>query len=120
MGCTQFLILDDVILPAPDSYSLDYIDIESDATGITEAGTMQRDVVRTGVVSISVSYTVSAYWLKELSAFKQKSVVSVKYFDPRILNQAITQMYIENFSAKLIKDNSQNGLWNVEFELKQF
>ena len=45
-------------------------DVEADSGGETEAGTMQRDVVRPGVVSISVSFSVSPKWLKLLTGFK--------------------------------------------------
>ena len=59
---------DGVDLPLPDSCEVDMTDKEADSGGETEAGTVQRDVVRTGVVTISVSFSVTevadvAYWL---------------------------------------------------------
>ena len=38
--------------------------MEADSGGETEAGTTQRDVVRHGVVSIPVSFSVTAKWLE--------------------------------------------------------
>ena len=46
--------------PLPDSYEVQMDDVEADSGGETEAGTVQRDVVRAGVVSIPVTFSVSA------------------------------------------------------------
>ena len=59
MAFIQYLKFDETNLPLPDSYDLDISDVEADSSGETEAGTTQRDVVRTGVVSIAVSFSVS-------------------------------------------------------------
>lgn len=63
-------------LPLPDSYEVDMTDKEADSGGETEAGTVQRDVVRTGVVTISVSFSVSfsvtQKWLRLLTGYKQQ------------------------------------------------
>ena len=63
MAFIQYLKFDYENLPLPDSYNLDLTDVEADSGGETEAGTMQRDVIRSGVVTISVSFSVSAVWL---------------------------------------------------------
>ena len=59
MAFIQYLKFDEMNLPLPDSYDLDISDVEADSSGETEAGTTQRDVVRTGVISIAVSFSVS-------------------------------------------------------------
>ena len=59
--------------------------VEADTTGETEAGTTQRDVVRQGVVTISVSFSVSAAWLKRLSAYSKQDKLTVRYFDTKLL-----------------------------------
>lgn len=56
MAFIQYLKFDEQDLPLPDSYDLDISDVEADSSGETEAGTTQRDVVRTGVISIAVSF----------------------------------------------------------------
>ena len=48
MAFFQYLNFDGVNLPLPDSYEVDMADKEADSGGETEAGTVQRDVIRTG------------------------------------------------------------------------
>ena len=72
MAFIQYLKFDYENLPLPDSYNLDLTDVEADSGGETEAGTMQRDVIRSGVVTISVSFSVSAVWLSKLSAYAKR------------------------------------------------
>ena len=67
MAFFQYLNFDGVDLPLPDSYEVDMTDKEADSGGETEAGTVQRDVVRTGVVTISVSFSVTQKWLRLLT-----------------------------------------------------
>ena len=94
-------------------------DKEADSGGETEAGTIQRDVVRTGVVTISVSFSVTQKWLRILTGFKQQSKIYVRFFDPDIADSRQTEMYVEGFNAKLKKDTSYKGLWIVSFTLKE-
>ena len=56
MAFTEYLKINGELLPFPDSYDLSLSSVESDSGGETEAGTIQRDVVRQGVVAISVSF----------------------------------------------------------------
>lgn len=50
MAFIQYLAFDGENLPLPDSYEVNLEDKEADSGGETEAGTIQRDVVRAGVV----------------------------------------------------------------------
>ena len=59
MAFIQYLNFDGENLPLPDSYEVSPSDVEADSSGETEAGTAQRDVVRTGVIEISCSFSVS-------------------------------------------------------------
>lgn len=120
MAFIQYLTINGTEVPAPDDYSVEMEDIESDSSGETEAGTTQRDIVREGVVTIPVSFSVSAAWLKKLTAFKQEASLAVKYLDPETGNLKETEMFIEGFKAKLVKDTSYGGLWSVSFNLKEF
>ena len=88
--------------------------------GETGAGTTQRDVVRLGVMSIPVSFSVSLKWLKLLTGFKQKEKITVKYFDTETLEIKQTEMFIEGYKASLVKDTSYKGLWKVSFTLQEF
>ncbi|NBI99518.1 hypothetical protein D3Z62_05015 [Lachnospiraceae bacterium] len=120
MAFIQYLTLDGVPLPLPDSYGVQMSDVEADSGGETEAGTTQRDVVRMGVVSIPVTFSVSAKWLKVLTGFKQKEKLSVDYFDMETLEMKRAEMFIDGYKASLVKDTSYKGLWKVNFMLKEF
>lgn len=119
MAFIQYLNFDGENLPLPDSYEVDMEDKEADSGGETEAGTIQRDVVRAGVVTIAVSFSVTPKWLKKLTEYKQMEKLTVLYFDPETAEQKQTEMYVEGFKAKLEKDTSYKGLWTVSFSLKE-
>ena len=96
------------------------VDIEADSGGETEAGTTQRDVVRLGVTRISVSFSVSAKWLRLLTGFKQREKIGVDYFDTEMLAVKNAEMFIDGYKAGLVKDTSYKGLWKINFTLKEF
>ena len=88
--------------------------------GRRRPGTVQRDVVRAGVVSIPVTFSVSAKWLKALTEFKQQDKITVGYFDTETLAVKTAEMYVEGYKAALVKDTSRKGLWTVSFTLREF
>lgn len=109
-------LLDEVVVNGQKSLS----SVEADSSGETEAGTMQRDVVRLGVVGISVSFSVSPKWLKLLTGSKQREEIGVEYFDTEILEMKKADMFIEGYKAGLVKDTSYKGLRKVSFTLREF
>ena len=120
MAYIQYLNFDGTDLPLPDSYEVDMEDKEADSGGETEAGTIHRDVVRAGVREISVSFSVTPYWLRLLTEYKQQESIAVRYFDPETAEVRRTQMYVDGYRVKLEKDTSYKGLWTVSFTLKEF
>lgn len=120
MAFMQYLNFDGVDLPLPDSYEVTMSDVESDASGETEAGTVQRDVIRMGVVQIAVAFSVTAAWLKRLTAFKQQEKISVRYLDLETFTKQTAQMFIEGYQVRLRKDTSYQGLWEVSFTLREY
>ena len=120
MAFIEYLKINGESLPFPDSYDLSLSSVESDSGGETEAGTRQRDVVRQGVVDISVSFTVTAVWLKKMTFWSKQNKLTVQYFDTDTLSLKETEMYIDGFKAKLEQDTSYKGLWTVDFTLKEF
>lgn len=120
MAFMQYLNFNGTDLPLPDSYDIDLSDVEADSSGETEAGTTQRDVVRSGVVKIAVSFSVSPAWLKKLTAYSKLPKITVLYFDIEDLEQKEAEMYISGYKAKLEKDTSYKGLWTVSFTLNEF
>ena len=117
MAFFQYLVFDGENLPLPDSYEVE--DVEADSGGETEAGTTQRDVVRHGVVSIPVSFSVTAKWLKKLAVYAKLDKISVQYFDVEMAEMKLAEMYVTGYKAKLKKDTSYKGLWTVSFTLKE-
>lgn len=120
MAFIQYLTFDSIPLPMPDSYEMELSDVEADTGGETEAGTTQRDVVRSGVVTIPVSFSLSPKWVKAMAEFRRKTKITVKYFDTETLDIRQTEMYIEGYKASLVKDTSYKGLWTVSFTLREF
>ena len=119
MAFNQYLIFDGTDIPMPDSYDVSMSDMEADSGGETEAGTTQRDVIRTGVVEISVSFNVTMKWLKWFTAFRNQPKITVQYFDTETAAMKQTEMYMDGYKAKLVKDTSYKGLWSVSFVLKE-
>jgi len=116
----QYLTFDGEDLPEPDSYEVSMDDVEADSSGQTEAGTTQRDVVRFGVHTISVSFSVTAKWMKKLTVYKQKSKIAVDFFDTETAAMASAEMYISGYKVKREADSSYGGLWSVSFTLNEF
>lgn len=77
-------------------------------------------MVRQGVVNIFVAFSVTAAWLKKLTAYSKQDKLSVDYFDTETAEMKNTEMYVEGFKAKLEKNTSYRGLWTVSFTLKEF
>lgn len=120
MAFIQYLTFDKVLLPTPDSYEMEMGDVEAESGGETEAGTVQRDVIRSGVVTIPVSFSLSSRWLKIMGEFRRKPKITVDYFDTELLDIRRTEMYMEGYKVSLVKDTSYQGLWTVSFTLREF
>jgi len=120
MAFFDYVRLNGEALPLPDTYDVSLSAVEADSGGETEAGTIQRDVVRQGVVTISLVYSVTVKWLRKLTAYSKMDKLQVEYFDTERAEMRSTEMYIEGFKAKLEKDTSYKGLWRVSFILKEF
>ena len=120
MAFFEYLKFGGTALPLPDSYEVSLEAVEADSSGEMEAGTIQRDVVRQGVVTISVFFSVTTKWLKLLTAYSKEDKLAVEYFDTETAEPKNTEMYVEGFQAKLKKDTSYRGLWAVSFILREF
>ena len=81
---------------------------------------MQRDIVRSGVVSIDVSYSLTKKYLPVLSAYSKMPKLKVSYFDPELMELRETSMYMDSYKVKLVKDTSYQSLWEVSFTLKEY
>ena len=115
----QYLVFNGENLPMPQNYDISLSSVVADSSGETEAGTTQRDVVRSGIVNIAVSFQVTAVWLKKFSAYSKLAKITVRYFDTDDLSLKTTEMYIDGYKATLYKDTAKKGFWNVSFTLKE-
>ena len=120
MAFNTYVKIEDTVLPLPDTFDLSYSNVEADSSGETEAGTVQRDIVRSGVVSIDVVYSISKKYLSVLSSYSKMPKLTVSYFDPELMELKETSMYMENYKVKLVKDTSYQSLWEVSFTLKEY
>lgn len=120
MAHMQYLKFNNENVPMPVSYDISLSDVEADSSGVTEAGTTQRDVVREGVVEIKVSFNVSRIWLKKFTDYKKLPKLTVGYLNTSTMEITDTEMYITGFQSKLISDTSYGSLWEVSFTLKEF
>ena len=119
MAFYQYLVFNGENIPTPVSYAVSLDTVEADSGGETEAGTKQRDVIRSGIVTISVSFAVTAVWLSKLTAYSKMDKLTVRYFDTETLTLVETEMFIDGFSVSLKKDTSYKGLWEVSFKLQE-
>ena len=57
------------------------------------------------------------HWIKpwQLTIFRNRPKITVKYFDTGTLEIKQTQMYIDGFKSGLQKDTSFKGLWTVSW-----
>lgn len=87
----------------------------------TEAGTIIRDVKRTGVPHLSISSSVDNTWYQKLySYFVSGSEITVYYYSPVTLAEASFDGFIENLSFNLIKDNGTSPRWEASFEVTSY
>ena len=120
MAFSHYLNIDGTEMPLPTSYDLSLSDVEADSSGETEAGTTQRDIVRSGVVKISVSFQVSPSWLKKLSIMRGKPKLSVEFFNTETMIRETMEMYMDGFKTSLAHDTTRKGLWKVSFDLNEY
>lgn len=107
------------------SYKLGYTDEES--LNKSEAGTVIREMIREGVLKISVSTYADDEWAQKFRAYKALDSLTVKYYDPSTLDFEEFEGYITNFVCDLYKgdvDDSANyankTFWTVSFDIASY
>lgn len=107
------------------SYKLNYSDVES--LNKSEAGTTIREMIREGVLKISVQTYADDTWVKKFRDYKAEDSISVKYYDPSALDFVAFTGYITNFNCDLqIADvDDSNGytnktFWSVSFDIAAY
>ena len=107
------------------SYKLGYTDEES--LNKSEAGTVIREMIREGVLKISVSTYADDEWAQKFRAYKALDSLTVKYYDPAALDFEEFEGYITNFACDLYKgdvDDSEGyenkTFWTVSFDIASY
>jgi hypothetical protein len=120
MAFATYLVINEEVLPLPVSYDFSLSDIEADSSGETEAGTTQRDIIRSGVAEIDVEFQVSPSWLKKLSSYRSIPELSVQCLNTVTMELETRSMYMDGFKTSLVQDTSKKGLWKVSLTLKEY
>lgn len=116
----SYIKINDEKIPTPDELEFEFKDIEGASSGLTEAGVLHRDIVREGVVVISLKLTVSMKYLVKLSKLMRGNILKVKYLNPYTLEEKEIDAYCTNYKVTFIKDSSNYSLWNVDFKLEEY
>ena len=101
-----------------DTYSLTIQNKET--RNETEAGTVIRDIKRTGVPHLSVSCPVSDTWYQKLNTVSGTSSVTIKYLSPTTLAMATFSGFLDNLKFDLITDNTSARYWKASFEVTAY
>lgn len=117
MNKTTYLKINNIKIPTPDELEFEFNDIESSSGGITQAGIKQRDVLREGVVSITVKLTLTSKWLLKISELLKNRELEVKYFNPYTLTEKTISAYVTNYKINLL---NKYGIWDVSFNLEEY
>ena len=114
----DILLIDGVVLPAPNEYKVQLSDLDSSDTGRTEDGVMMRNRVREGIAKISVSWAAlsTVDCAKILNAVKPESFVVTYFFG----EMRVARMYAGDRAADLIAAREGKGVWDVSLNLIEF
>ena len=115
-----YLKINNQLLPTPDDFDLKTKDIEGASSGMTEAGITHRDIIRQGVVSIALKFTLSSQRLVEVSKLVKDALLTIIYMDPYTLEEKEIQGYCTDFQVQLLKNTNHYGLWLVSFTLEEY
>ena len=107
------------------SYKLNYADEET--LNKSEAGTVIREMIREGVLKISVQTYADDTWVKKFRDYKAEDSITVKYYDPSALDFVTFTGYITNFNCDLQNADvdDSNGytnktFWSVSFDIAEY
>lgn len=102
-----------------DRYYGNVININS-----TEAGTDDVEVLRSGKLTISASFSVSDRWAAILAGFNSVASFTVKDYDPITKTYGEYTMRMENLSIAEVELSDRleqtNGLYDISFNLVEF
>lgn len=117
---TMYIKINNEKIPTPDEFEFEFRDIEGSSSGVTEAGVMHRDIVREGVISISLKLTLTNDYLLKLSKMLKQDIIPVKYFNPYTLEEKEIAAYCTNYKVTPLNKKGSVKIWNVSFKLEEY
>lgn len=88
---------------------------------VSEAGTNIRDVIRTGIYGLNVTYKGTEVEKIILDAAVQKNQLDVTVWDEKTSDYVSHQMYIDasSYSASLLSEDEHHRYYELSFSLKE-
>lgn len=96
------------------SESRGYVDNQN----VTEAGTTVRELVRSGIASLSVSLVCDSSEKQVLDAFADEASLSVSYWSEKAGALASMSGYLDGYRANLLSDSS-GRFYEVSFTVQE-
>lgn len=112
-----YLKINDDILPVEPhkGYEVDFKSYEY--LNNTEAGTKTRDLVRTGIPTITVGFDCNNEMLQDMRRYSKELSLDVYFYSPyHILEH--NMMFVSSYKEKLLADTLDGGIWHVDFVLE--
>lgn len=96
------------------SESREYIDNKN----VTEAGSTVRELVRAGIISLSVSLTCDSETKQILDGFADEASLEIQYWSEKDATVKTLDGYLDGYKADLITDSSER-FYDVSFNVKE-
>lgn len=82
-GITNWLEIDDVVMPTPTGVKYSYSVFDSDNSKRSETGVLHREVIRKNVHSPTFTFKLQTADYRKLMTAIEPDVIKVKYLDPK-------------------------------------
>lgn len=106
----------------PGSFEVDEDVVEN--VNLTEAGTDQVQLVRTGKVVLNFATRCLAEWLAKYKSYSALASFTVSYYDVSVSGYVTKTVRMRNFKYTLVKHSYDlediMGVYDVSFVLKEF
>lgn len=103
-----------------DSYSEVLGSVEN--TYLSEAGTKIREITRTGIYSLSVSYQGTEAEKVILDTAVQQDFLDVTVWDETLQETVVHRMYMEpsSYKTSLLSEDDEHRYYSLSFTLEEF
>ena len=115
------LLLDDVEIPLTMGSYREYPRVKEERNE-TEAGTVHRNIVRSGIAHLEVSTTVDDTVKAYLDSIVCEGSATAEYFSESTGTVETKTMFLDpdSYEADLVMENGENRFYNVSFTLEEF